>query len=479
MQQHLLGLRREESVQMSEPTTEEYRRDLGNRHINMIAIGGAIGVGLFLGSGKALHQVGPGLILVYAIAGTMIFFVMRALGELLMYRPVSGSFAEYAGEFVGPWARFATGWGYWLVWIVTGMAEITAVGEYFQFWFPLLPQWIPALGALIVLTGVNLIAVRLFGEFEFWFALIKVLAIIGLIVLAALILVFGFSEIGDTASIRNIWSQGGIFPNGPTAALLSFQIVMFAFIGVEMVGQTASESTEPRKVLPRAINAVIWRILIFYIGALVALTALVPWKQFPADGSPFVHAFTLIGIPAAAGVVNFVVTTAALSSCNSGIYSTGRMLRTLSEDGQAPRVASRLSRRAVPARAIAVTFGAMLIGVLLNYFVPEQAFTYITSTSTVGALFTWAMIVIAHLGFRRKVAAGEIQVGTFRMPLAPYSNYVVLGFLALVVVLLAFDDETRIALYVTPILVIAGVVGYRASASATKAGRTSEPSGLP
>ncbi|GAA4618875.1 amino acid permease [Saccharopolyspora hordei] len=448
---------------MSQPATEEYRKDLSTRHINMIAIGGAIGVGLFLGSGKALHQVGPGLILNYAIAGLMIFFVMRALGELLMYRPVSGSFAEYAGEFVGPWARFAVGWGYWLVWIVTGMAEITAVGQYFQFWFPEVPQWIPALCALVVLSGVNLIAVKLFGEFEFWFALIKVVAIIGLIVLAALILVFGFSDVGPTASLSNIWSHGGFFPNGGISALLAFQIVMFAFIGVEMVGQTASESSNPTKVLPRAINAVMWRILIFYVGALVALTALVPWFEFPADGSPFVHAFTLIGIPAAAGVVNFVVTTAALSSCNSGIYSTGRMIRTLALDGQAPRAVARLSGRAVPARAIAVTFCVMLIGVVLNYFVPEQAFTYITSASTVGAIFTWAMILIAHLGYRRKVARGDLPAGTFRMPFAPWSNYVVLAFLALVVVLLAFDEETRIALYITPVLVVAVVVGYLAS----------------
>ena len=445
---------------MSQPPAEEYSRGLSSRHINMIALGGAIGVGLFLGSGKALHQVGSGLIAIYAIAGLMIFFVMRALGELLMYRPVSGSFAEYAGEFVGPWARFATGWGYWLVWIVTGMAEITAVGKYFQFWFPSVPQWIPALCALIVLTGVNLIAVKLFGEFEFWFALIKVLAIVGLIVLAALILTFGFTDVGKTASVSNIWSHGGLFPNGSAAALLSFQIVMFAFVGVEMVGQTASESTDPRKVLPPAINSVMWRILIFYVGALAALTALVPWNQFPAQGSPFVYAFTLIGIPAAASVVNFVVTTAALSSCNSGIYSTGRMLRTLSQDGQAPRGVSRLNARAVPARAIAVTFVAMLIGVLINYLAPEEAFTYITSASTAGAIFTWAMIIIAHLGFRRKVAAGQIEAPTFRMPFAPISNYIVLVFLALVVVLLAFDSDTRIALYVTPIMAFALAVGY-------------------
>lgn len=445
---------------MSDPGAEQYSRQLESRHINMIAIGGAIGVGLFMGSGKALHQVGPGLVLVYALAGFVIFLVMRALGELLMHRPVSGSFAEYAGEFVGPLARFATGWGYWVVWIATGMAEITAVGKYFQVWFPSLPQWIPALGALLLLTGVNLVAVRLFGEFEFWFALIKVVAILALIALAALILVFGFSDVGRTASVANLWSHGGFFPNGGGAALLSLQMVMFAFIGVEMVGQTASESTNPEKVLPRAVNSVIWRTLLFYVGALAALSALVPWDQFPASSSPFIFAFTRIGIPAATTIVTIVVTTAALSSCNSGIYSTGRMLRTLSLEGQAPRSVGHLSGRAVPARAIGVTFGVMLLGVVINAVDPDGAFTYITSASTVAIIFSWAMIVIAHLGYQRRVAAGEIGRSGFRMPFAPYSNYFVLAFLALVLVLLAFDSETRTALYVTPPVAAAVLVGY-------------------
>ena len=290
-----------------------------------------------------------------------------------------------------------------------------------------------------------------------------VYGLVGMIVLVALILVFGFSDAGATASVSNIWAHGGLFPNGATSALMAFQIVMFAFIGVEMVGQTASESANPKQVLPRAINAVMWRILIFYVGALAALTALVPWTQFSAEGSPFVQAFAMVGIPAAAGVINFVVTTAALSSCNSGIYSTGRMLRTLSEDGHAPGGVAVLSGRAVPARAIGVTFCVMLIGVALNYLVPEEAFTYITSASTVGALFTWGMILIAHLGFRRKVARGELEAPAFRMPLAPYSNYVVLAFLAMVVVLLAFDSETRIALYITPVLVVLAVLGYQLS----------------
>ena len=445
---------------MSEAEPEQYSRQLESRHINMIAIGGAIGVGLFMGSGKALHQVGPGLVVVYALAGLVIFLVMRALGELLMHRPVSGSFAEYAGEFVGPLARFATGWGYWVVWIATGMAEITAVGKYFQVWFPSLPQWIPALGALLLLTGVNLVAVRLFGEFEFWFALIKVVAILALIALAALILVFGFSDVGSTASVSNLWTHGGMFPNGGGAALLSLQMVMFAFIGVEMVGQTASESRDPQRVLPRAINSVIWRTLLFYVGALAALSALVPWDQFPSSGSPFIFAFTKVGIPFATTIVTIVVTTAALSSCNSGIYSTGRMLRTLSQQGQAPRPVGRLSGRAVPARAIGVTFGIMLLGVVINVVDPDGAFTYITSASTVAIIFCWAMIVIAHLGYHRQVRAGRIEPGRFPMPLAPYSNCAVLAFLALVVVLLAFDAETRIALYVTPPVAAAILIGY-------------------
>ncbi len=304
---------------------EDLHRGLKERHIQMIALGGAIGVGLFLGSASAIQKAGPSLLVSYAVAGAVIFLIMRALGELLMYRPVAGSFATYADEFVGRWAGFATGWTYWLMWVVIGMAEITAVGIYVQYWLPGVPQWIPALAALVVLLGVNLIAVGLFGEFEFWFAIIKVITIIGMILIGLTIILLGVSALGDTARFSNLWSEGGFFPNGLDGPFLALQIVMFAFLGVELIGVTAGEAQNPGKSIPSAINKVIWRILIFYLGALLVIMSLVAWITWTRARAPSSWCSTRSASPAPPGC-RFVVLTAALSSCNSGIFSTGRML---------------------------------------------------------------------------------------------------------------------------------------------------------
>src|SRR3954454_6247589 len=282
-------------------------RGLKDRHIQMIAIGGAIGVGLFLGSARAIQAAGPGLLLAYALGSVAIFFIMRALGELLLYRPVAGSFATYAEEFVGPWAGFFTGWSYWFMWVVTGMAEITAVAVYVNYWFPDVPHWIPALITLAVLYAANLIAVGIFGELEFWFATIKVVTIIALIAIGLVVILFGLGELGQTASFSNLWQHGGFVPKGMLGVILSLQIVAFAFLGVELVGVTAGEAANPQRVLPHAINSVVVRILIFYIGALIVIMSLVPWNQLDPQQSPFVMVFEKIGIPGAAGIINFVV----------------------------------------------------------------------------------------------------------------------------------------------------------------------------
>ncbi|MFD6387546.1 amino acid permease, partial [Streptomyces nigra] len=328
---------------------EGYERGLGSRQVQMIAIGGAIGVGLFMGAGANIAKAGPSIILMYALAGVVIFFIMRALGELLLYRPVSGSFAEYAREFLGPFFGFVTGWTYWLMWVVTGMAELTAAAIYVHFWFPEIPQWVSALVFLVVLFGVNLISVKIFGEVEFWFSMVKVTAIIGMIVIGLGVLTLGFSDAGDTAAASNLWSHGGFFPNGIGSSLMTLQGVMFAYLAVELVGVTAGESENPEKTLPKAINTLPWRIIVFYVGALLVILSVVKWTEFSAGESPFVHAFGKIGIPLAAGIVNFVVLTAALSSCNSGMYSTGRMLRDLASNSEAPQAFGRLNRRKTPA----------------------------------------------------------------------------------------------------------------------------------
>jgi AAT family amino acid transporter/D-serine/D-alanine/glycine transporter len=439
----------------------DFHRGLKNRHIQMIALGGAIGVGLFLGAGRAISVAGPALILSYAIGGAIVFFIMRALGELLMYRPVSGSFASYAEEFVGPFAGFATGWSYWFMWVTIGMAEITAVAMYVHYWFPDLPQWIPALATLVLLYLTNRIAVSVFGELEFWFALIKVVMLVAMIGIGLAVLFFGVTPLAPTASFSNLWSHQGFMPFGALGVALTLQMVMFAFQGVELIGVTAGEAQNPEQVLPRATNGVVWRILIFYIGALVVMMSLVPWTELKPGVSPFVFLFEKIGIPGAASVVNFVVITAAASSCNSGIFSTGRMLYTLAQFGQAPRVFGRVNANHVPSTA--VTFSAILmgVGVVLNYVVPEEAFVWITSVSLVSALWTWSIIMIAHLGYRKAVAAGRVRAVAFRMPGAPVINVLVVVFMIVVSALLALDPGTRVALYVAPIWFALLGVGYK------------------
>ena len=448
---------------MTQPDTH-LARNLRNRHIQLIAIGGTIGVGLFLGSGKAIHTAGPGLLLAYAVGGVAIFFIMRALGELLTYRPVAGSFATYAEEFCGPLPGFITGWSYWFAWVVTVMAEITAIGVYAALWWPTVPQWLPALIALVVLYGANLLAVRVFGELEFWFALIKVVTIVALMVAGLAVLVFHAGALGRTASFSNLWTQGGFMPRGILPVLLALQIVMFAYEGVELIGVTAGEAENPAVVLPRATNGIIARILIFYIGALLVIMSLVPWSELDPKASPFVFVFGKLGLPGAASIINLVVITAAASSCNSGLFSTGRMLWTLGQRGQAPRAFGALNQRRVPAAGIHASFAVMLVGVALNYLVPERVFTIVTSVALVGTFWTWAIILISHANYRRMVAEGRAAPAPFRMPGAPLANWLVLAFLLLVTIMMARDPDTRVALYVAPVwfgLLIAGYFALR------------------
>ena len=449
---------------MSQPGSDLSRR-LRSRHIQLIAIGGTIGVGLFLGSARAIHNAGPALVLAYALGGIAIFFIMRALGELLTYRPVAGSFATYADEFCGPFAGFVTGWSYWFAWIATAMAELTAIGVYVRWWLPAVPQWLPALVALLALYGSNLLAVRMFGELEFWFALIKVVTIVALIVSGVVVIVFHVGDLGAGASFSNLWSHGGLLPYGVGGMLLTMQIVMFAYVGVELIGVTAGEAQDPKVVLPRATNGIILRILIFYIGALIVIMALVPWNELSPSVSPFVFVFEKLRVPAAAGLINLVVITAASSSCNSGLFSTGRMLWSLAQRGHGPRPFARLSPRHVPAAGIHASAAVMLLGVALNYMVPERVFIWVTSVALVGTFWTWGIILVSHLNYRRAVLAGRVPAAPFRMPGAPFANWAVLAFLVAVSALLWRDPDNRVALYVAPVWFGLLTIGYLASKS--------------
>ncbi|MEU6946306.1 amino acid permease [Streptomyces sp. NPDC046316] len=445
---------------------EGYHRALGARQIQMIAIGGAIGTGLFLGAGKGISKAGPSLILAYAIAGLVIFFIMRALGELLMYRPVSGSFSEYAREFIGPFAGFVTGWTYWLFWVVTGITEVTAASEYMQYWTKNTdgilnqPQWVFALIFTVVLFLANLISVKLFGELEFWFSMVKVTAIVGMILICAGILTIGFSDAGDTASMTLLWSEGGFFPKGIGSTLMTLQMVMFAFLAVELVGVTAGESKDPKTVLPKAINTVPWRIAVFYVGALIMILSVVPWTHFQPGVSPFVAAFEKMGLGVGAAIVNFVVLTAALSSCNSGMYSTGRMLRDLALNGQGPKFFTKLTKNGLPLVGTSFSAGLMMVGVWINYQWPGDAFNYVVSFATISGMWAWIMILICQVRFRLKADRGELPQSSFKAPGGIWCSLFALAFIGMVIVLMGVDKDARISLYCAPLWGLVLAVAY-------------------
>ncbi|OLN32052.1 Aromatic amino acid transport protein AroP [Desulfosporosinus metallidurans] len=441
---------------------DELQRSLKNRHIQMIALGGAIGTGLFYGSGTTIKLVGPGISLSYIIGGIAIFFIMRALGEMSVDEPVSGSFSHYAYRYWGDFAGFFSGWNYWFCYVVVSMAELSAVGVYINYWFPTVPTWLSALVFLIIITLVNLINVKAFGELEFWFSLIKVVAIIAMILFGLLIIFFGLGNNGQPIGLSNLWAHGGYLPNGLWGLLLSLVIVMFSFGGVELIGITAGEADNPTKTIPKAINQVVWRILLFYVGALLVLTIIYPWNLVGTTGSPFVEIFSKIGIPAAAGILNVVVLTAALSTYNSGLYSNGRMLHSLALHGSAPKIFARLSKAGTPVTGILFSSAFTLIAVVLNFLVPGKVFLYIISVATIAAIFNWIMIIITHLKFRRrKQEIGEAGTLTFKLPLYPVSNYVTLAFLVMVIALMAYIPDMAYSLYIGPIWLLIIFIGYK------------------
>ncbi|CEG29686.1 amino acid permease [Bacillus sp. B-jedd] len=426
-------------------------RGLEERHITLMSLGAAIGVGLFLGSATAIKMAGPGILIGYAFAGLIMFFIMRALGEMAIQKPVAGSFSQYARDYLGPLAGYITGWNYWFLWVVTCMAEITAVGVYMEYWFPDVKRWIWALAALVIMASVNFLAVKAYGELEFWFALIKIVTIIAMIVVGVGMIAFGIGNGGIATGISNLWSNGGLFPNGIKGVLLSLQMVLFAYLGIEMIGVTAGEVKNPEKSLSRAIDTVFWRILIFYVGALFVIMSIYPWAEIGTKGSPFVLTFEQIGIPAAAGIINFVVLTAALSSCNSGIFSTARMLFNLAGHGEAPKKFGNVTKSGVPGLAIIASATVLLVGVILNYFVPGRVFMIVTSVATFGAIWTWGVILLSQLKYRKSLTPKEVAGLKYKLPLYPYTSYIALAFLAFVVALMAYSADTRIAVIVGPI----------------------------
>ena len=423
---------------------ESMVRGLQNRHVQLIAIAGTIGTGLFLGAGSSIALTGPSILLVYLITGIFMFFMMRAMGEMLYQDPEQHTFINFITRYLGKgWGYFA-GWSYWISLIFIGMAEITAVGKYFQYWFPNVPSWMTQLGFLVVLSSVNLIAVRLFGEMEFWFAMIKVITILALIATAAIMLLTGFQTSHGAVSFANITQGFQFFPHGITQFVLAFQMVFFAYQTIEFIGITTSETENPRKVLPKAIQELPVRVIIFYLGALLAIMLIFPWRQIPGNQSPFVSVFQLAGLSWAAALINFVVLTAAASALNSTLFSTGRNLYQLAHNSPNKVVRSlglnRLSKTGVPARAIILSAVMIALSALINV-IPgvSNAFVLITASSSGVYIAIYVLIMLAHLKYRK---SKDFMSDGYVMPAYRFLNILTIAFMIFVYVVLFMQQDT-------------------------------------
>ncbi len=440
---------------------KELKRGLESRHIQMIALGGTIGVGLFMGSASTIQWTGPSVLLAYAICGMFIFFIMRAMGEMLYMEPSTGSFATFGHKYIHPLAGYMAAWSNWFQFVIVGMSEIIAVGAYMHYWFPHLPAWVPGMIAMLILGAANLISVKSFGEFEFWFAMIKIVTIILMIIAGLGLIFFGFGNGGDAIGLSNLWAHGGFFTGGWSGFFFALSLVIAAYQGVELIGITAGEAKDPKKTLTSAIQSIIWRILIFYIGAIFVIVTVYPWNELDSLGSPFVSTFAKVGVTAAAGIINFVVITAAMSGCNSGIFSAGRMLYTLGVNGQAPKFFTKISRNGVPIYSTLAVMIGLVIGVILNYIAPPNVFVYVYSASVLPGMIPWFIILISQIRFR-KAKGAEMDSHPFKMPFAPVTNYVTIAFLLMVLVGMWFNDETRISLIVGVIFLALVVISFYA-----------------
>ncbi|WP_406005706.1 amino acid permease [Streptomyces sp. NBC_00637] len=458
-----------------------YSKDLKHRHVNMIAIGGAIGTGLFLGAGGRLNSAGPALALAYLVCGVFAFFVVRALGELVLYRPSSGSFVSYAREFLGEKGAYVAGWMYFLNWSTTGIADITAIALYTHYWslFTSVPQWVLALVALAVVLAVNLISVKIFGEMEFWFAIVKVATLVAFMCVGIFLLATRHQVGGQTPGPGVITDHGGLLPHGTMPVVLVMQGVIFAYAALELVGVAAGETAEPEKVVPRAVNSIMWRVGLFYVGSVVLLALLLPGSAYTADESPFVTVLSKIGVSGAGDVMNLVVLTAAMSSLNSGLYSTGRILRSMATAGSAPRFTARMNRSQVPYGGILLTCGVCVLGVVLNFLMPSQAFEIVLNVASLGIISTWVIIMICHLVFVRRARAGLLTRPGFRLPGSPVTEIVTIAFLVAVLALMGNDPEVgRKTLLLIPVVAVALVGGWFAVRGRVSHMTDAEPTGL-
>lgn len=434
----------------------QLKKGLKNRHIQLIALGGSIGTGLFLGVSQTIQLAGPAVILGYAIAGFIAFLMMRQLGEMIVHEPVSGSFSHFAYKYWGKFAGFMSGWNYWVLNILVCMAELSAIGLYIHYWWPEIPTWVSALGFFIFINLINLLHVKLFGEMEFWLSIIKVLAIVAMIAFGSYLLASGSG--GSSSSISNLWQLGGFFPNGVMGLVMAMAMIMFAFGGIELVGIAAAETDNPQKTLPKAVNQIVYRVLLFYILTLVVILSLYPWNQMAQGGSPFVLIFESLGSQGVATALNFIVLTAAVSVYNSTNYCTSRMLLGLAEQGNAPQFLRNINQRGIPVNALMVSAFFTLLCVLLNYLFPKTAFSLLMMLVVAAIVINWVVISYTHLKFKRHMLQHQ-QTTLFPSLFYPWSNYLCIGFMAGILVIM-MQSPMRIAVLLLPCWVILLMIAY-------------------
>jgi D-serine/D-alanine/glycine transporter len=436
----------------SEAANNTLGRGLSQRHVELIAIGGCIGTGLFLGSGTTISLAGPAIIIIYALTGMMLYFVMRAMGELLLYDLSYKSFVDFSEDILGPFAGYLVGWSYWFAWIIAAIAEVIAITGYLNFWWPGMPHWAVACLAITLLFAINMLAVRAFGELEFWLAIIKVVAIMSLIIIGGWLIWHHDQDVkGNVARVSNLWQFGGFFPMGLEGMLRGLQTTIFAFAGMEIIGTMMAEAKNPTHMIPKAIRAIPFRIMLFYIGTVTILMMVTPWQQIPASTSPFVSIFSMAGLLGAAGLINFVVLSSAISSSNSGVFATSRMLYGLAKHHNAPALFGRLSSHKIPSRAVMLA-GALMIMTSLVLTLTEsviEGFRIVASVSALLFIFVWSMILIAYLVHQRRHPEAR-AASPFPMPCSQWAPYMVLIFFAVTLYALTLDQSTRLALMTIP-----------------------------
>ncbi|MES5139583.1 amino acid permease [Lactobacillus crispatus] len=442
----------------------ELKRSMTAGQMEMISLGGAIGVGLFMGASSTIKWTGPSVLLAYIFVGVILYIVMRALGEMLYVDPGTGSFADYASEHVHPIAGYLAEWANVFQYIVVGISEVVATTEYLRFWWKGTSDWVAGVISILFLLVANLASAKAYATLEFWFAMIKVVTIILMILLGFAVILFGFGNGGHPVGFSNLWSHGGFFTGGLKGFFFSMAIIVGSYEGIELIGISAGEVSDPHKAIVKSVKSVLWRILIFYVGAIFVIVTIYPWNKLDSIGSPFVTTFAKVGITAAASVINFVVLTAALSGANSGIYSSSRMLYKLAHEGEAPKTFGHVSKRIVPSHAIIGITSGIFVGFMLNVLAQflnkslANVFVIVYSSSVLPGMVAWFVILLAELRFRRK-NPHLMENHPFKLPLYPYSNYFALIMLVVIVVFMFINPETQISVAVgAAVLIIAALI---------------------